>query len=150
MWQLLTEHEKAGLAFAPTLPPSEGASGLGSILPCLTSLGQLLEDSLPRPSPQPALDSRTEEETAREGSSWALPLQAHPPPRTSVYMSTPCLHIDTICLHQALSTQQKVKAEVSCLPSSEAASADPEPQREAFLSTQIIFFFFFPFAFYCC
>lgn len=60
-------------------------------------------------------------------------------------MSTPCLHIDTACLHQALSTQQKEKAEVSRLPSSEAAYADPEPQREALLSTQIILFFFFSF-----
>lgn len=58
-------------------------------------------------------------------------------------MSTPCLHRDTACLHQALSTQQKEKAEVSRLPSSEAASADPEPQREALLSAQIIFFFLF-------
>lgn len=63
-------------------------------------------------------------------------------------MSTPCLHRDTACLHQALSTQQKEKAEVSRLPSSEAASADPEPQREALLSAQIIFFFsFFPLPF---
>ena len=105
------------------------------------SLGQLLEDSLPSCSPQPALDFRMEEETARELSSWALPFQAHPPPGASVYMSTPCLHIDTARLHQALSTQQKLKAEVSSLPSSEAASANPEPQREAFLSTQTILFF---------
>lgn len=104
---------EGGAGFAPTLPPSEGASGLGSILPRLTSLRQLLEDSLPCPSPQPALDSQTEEETAREGSSWALPLQAHPPPRARVYMSAPCLHIDTTRLHRALSTQRKVKAEVS-------------------------------------
>lgn len=143
--------EKAGLALAPTVPPSDGASGLGSSLPCLTSLGQCLEDSLPRSSPQPALDSRTEEETAQEGSSWALPLQAHPPE---------CLHVYTMPAHRhSMSTPSPVHTaegesrsespsfQWGCLCGSRTTARGSSLCSNNFV---FFFFFFFPFAFYCC
>lgn len=136
MRQLLTETRRQGWLCSnrPTFRRSLWP-GLQPPL-CLTSLAVL--ETPARSSPQPALDSLTEEETAQEGPQ-GHPLQAHPPEYLHVYTM---LYTDTACLHQALSTQQE-KVEVSRLPSSEAASADPEPQREALLSAQSIFFSFF-------
>lgn len=137
--QPLTEHENLGPAFDPTLPPPDQLSGLGSILPCLMSLGQLLGTGLSSPSTPSQIPEPGEETDF--------------PPGVFLTRGSPSRHIlhrvrGKKCLHQALSTQQKVKAEVSRLPSNEAASEGPEPQQVAFLSPQMILFF--PSSFYCC
>ena len=93
--QPLTEHENLGPAFDPTLPPPDHVSGLGSSLPCLVSLGQLLGRGLWSPSP-PRFQNPGKRLTSPRGGlpHQGLPLQAQPPPSAgkSVYTERSAVH----------------------------------------------------------